>query len=93
MGCTLSFERGDCPEGKTCGVQEDPAERAFTEHALPVLQAACMACHNGATAPEIGFLAGDSPAEIRETILASGVEPGDRIATRRPAAEMIRRAN
>jgi HlyD family secretion protein len=28
-----------------------------------------------------------------QTILASGVEPGDRIATRRPAAEMIRRAN
>ena len=28
-----------------------------------------------------------------QTILGSGVEPGDRIATRRPAAEMIRRAN
>ena len=53
-------------------------------------------------APNVYRLAGSEfvPTRVEITrrgreqaIVASGVEPGDRIATRRPAADMIRRAN
>ena len=75
-GCT-SLPDGDatCVNVETqqpCGTPQDPAQRAFDDHALPVLEAACMVCHNGGQA-EIGFLAGDTPEEIRATILASGI--------------------
>ena len=77
MGCTLTPAGGDkCRSVDTqesCAAEEDPAQRAFDEHALPVLLAMCAACHDGASAPEIGFLAGQTPAEIRDTLLASGI--------------------
>src|SRR5690349_6588675 len=52
---------------------EDPAMRAFREHALPVFQMNCTVCHDGSTQGAPGFLAGDTPEEIRQTLLASGV--------------------
>src|SRR5262245_51441488 len=47
-------------------------QQAWVDHALPVLQAACVQCHSDKT-NSIGFLAGDTPLEIRENFIASGV--------------------
>jgi hypothetical protein len=47
-------------------------QQAWVDHALPVLQAACVHCHADKNS-SIGFLAGDTPLEIRETFIASGV--------------------
>lgn len=50
-----------------------PAQRAWLERALPVFQAQCIACHGNSTVDTMNFLAGDTPWEIRENVLASGV--------------------
>jgi mono/diheme cytochrome c family protein len=50
-----------------------PAQRAWLEQALPVFQAECSACHGTTQIDTIGFLAGDTPWEIRENLVASGV--------------------
>jgi hypothetical protein len=47
-------------------------QQAWVDHALPVLQAACVQCHADKTS-ELGFLAGDTPLEIRDTFITSGV--------------------
>jgi hypothetical protein len=58
-----------------------PQERAWVDHALPVLQARCGTCHSD-EGSAIGWLAGDTALEKRETFIASGVvdfdaEPGN----------------
>jgi mono/diheme cytochrome c family protein len=48
------------------------AEQAWLAEALPVFKAYCIVCHWG-SGDTPSFLAGDMPAEIRHTVLASGV--------------------
>ncbi|HEY5923973.1 MAG TPA: hypothetical protein VIV11_19975 [Kofleriaceae bacterium] len=48
------------------------AEKAWLVEALPVFEASCMACHWNTT-DTVGFLAGDTPWEIRQSLLDSGV--------------------
>lgn len=49
-----------------------PAERAWLDEALPVFQALCMACHAQTAVDTPDFLAGETPWEIRDNLLASG---------------------
>jgi hypothetical protein len=46
------------------------AERAWMQEARPVLDSACSSCHAGG-APEMAFLAGNSPQAQRATLLGS----------------------
>lgn len=50
------------------------AEQLFADEVLPMLEANCVACHSGNSGGgEIGFLAGDTWQEVRETLLSSQV--------------------
>jgi hypothetical protein len=52
--------------------QLSTAERAWLDDALPALEAQCVVCHSG-TAGSPSFLAGETPWQIRDSLLASGV--------------------
>ena len=62
-GCTIEYHEG---------TYVTPAEKVFQEKALPVFEQACAACHWNPAWKE-SFLVGDSPAEVRDSVLASGV--------------------
>lgn len=66
-GCTGLISAGG---GANTGTPEEQAAKtAFIEKALPVLNANCVACHNGSQSG-IDFLKGDSDLGIRDTVIA-----------------------
>lgn len=72
-GCTIEYHQGG---------YISPEERAFEEKALPVLQQACSSCHGNPAWPE-SFIVGDTPAEMRQSMLASDVVDIDNPVTSR----------
>lgn len=70
------------PKSSTTTV-ELTADEAWLQLALPVLGANCIACHGGDSGfAGIDFLAGDTPFEIRDTLLASGIVQDDMFTSR-----------
>ena len=61
------------PQSETRTTQ---AERAWLDEVLPLMEANCISCHSVQSVDGIAtnaFLVGGTPAEIRDTLLASGV--------------------
>jgi len=70
LGGCISFDEGETAEQKTLDV--------FEREAMPVFRKSCIQCHAGRDRT-IGFLAGQTPTEIRHRILASGVVNLDQV--------------
>jgi len=61
-----------CGDNKTpiTGTISRNADQVWRNKILPMLDANCMACH---ASQEPSFLAGDTPWEVRDTLLGSGL--------------------
>jgi hypothetical protein len=68
LGCTGLIDGGDEDISK----EERVARQAFIEKAKPTFDTICASCHSGSD-PNVAFLKGANPMEVRATILADDV--------------------